>query len=57
MAHALGQQVVAEGIETAEHQDWLRVQGCDFGQGYLYSPPRPAQVQRSWILKQQPITS
>ena len=50
MAHALGQQVVAEGIETAEHQNWLRGQGCDFGQGYLYSPPRPAQVQRSWIL-------
>jgi EAL domain-containing protein (putative c-di-GMP-specific phosphodiesterase class I) len=57
MAHALGQQVVAEGIETAEHEGWLRTQGCDFGQGYLYSPPRPAQVQRSWILKQQPITS
>jgi diguanylate cyclase (GGDEF)-like protein/PAS domain S-box-containing protein len=57
MAHALGQQVVAEGIETAEHRDWLRGQGCDFGQGYLYSPPRPAEVQQSWILKQQSITS
>ncbi|GAA0797419.1 putative bifunctional diguanylate cyclase/phosphodiesterase [Spirilliplanes yamanashiensis] len=53
MAHALGQQVVAEGIETSEHRDWLRRQGCDFGQGYLYSPPRPAQAQRSWIVEQQ----
>jgi diguanylate cyclase (GGDEF)-like protein/PAS domain S-box-containing protein len=53
MAHALGQHVVAEGIETAEHQAWLRGQGCDLGQGYLYSPPRTAQAQRSWILERQ----
>ena len=39
MAHALEIQVVAEGIETPEQADILRAMNCDYGQGYLYSPP------------------
>lgn len=34
--------VIAEGIETLEHQDFLRALDCRFGQGYLYSRPVPA---------------
>lgn len=34
--------VIAEGIETVEQQDFLRGHGCRFGQGYLYSRPVPA---------------
>jgi diguanylate cyclase len=45
MAHALGQQVVAEGVEQAVHRDWLRAHGCDLAQGYFYSPPRPPAAQ------------
>jgi len=44
MAHALGQQVVAEGVERPIHRDWLRAHGCDLAQGYLYSPPRTAEA-------------
>lgn len=43
MAHKLGMQVVAEGIETAEQRDLLALAGCDFGQGYFYSPPVAAE--------------
>jgi predicted signal transduction protein with EAL and GGDEF domain len=43
MAHKLGMKVVAEGIETAGQRDLLVEAGCDFGQGYLYSPPVTAE--------------
>jgi diguanylate cyclase (GGDEF)-like protein/PAS domain S-box-containing protein len=39
MAHALGLEVVAEGLETEEHLDALRRLGCALGQGYLFSRP------------------
>ena len=42
MAHKLGMKVVAEGVETAEQRDLLVAAGCDFGQGYLFAKPMPA---------------
>jgi diguanylate cyclase (GGDEF)-like protein/PAS domain S-box-containing protein len=38
MAHHLELKVIAEGIETQEQWNFLRLQGCDYGQGYLFSP-------------------
>jgi diguanylate cyclase (GGDEF)-like protein/PAS domain S-box-containing protein len=43
MAHALGMQVIAEGVETAQQRDLLKEAGCDFGQGYLFARPVSAQ--------------
>ncbi|MDP1770713.1 MAG: EAL domain-containing protein [Methylobacter sp.] len=42
MAHKLGIKVIAEGIETQEQCDLLMAAGCDYGQGYLFSRPVPA---------------
>ncbi|WP_205752174.1 putative bifunctional diguanylate cyclase/phosphodiesterase [Cryptosporangium phraense] len=42
MARALDLRVVAEGVETAVQRDWLRDQGCDLVQGWLYGKPLPA---------------
>lgn len=42
MAHRLGLQVVAEGIETDYQLKFLRDQGCQLGQGYLLGRPLPA---------------
>ena len=39
MAHKLGIQVIAEGVETKSQDRILREIGCDYGQGYLYSRP------------------
>ncbi len=39
MAHDLGMETVAEGVETVEQLNRLRRLGCNFGQGYLLSRP------------------
>lgn len=41
MAHQLGLQVVAEGIENSQQQTLLVDAGCDYGQGFLFSKPIP----------------
>ena len=43
LGHALGLTVVAEGVETSEVADRLRVLGCDALQGYLFGRPAPAR--------------
>lgn len=42
MAHAMGFEVVGEGVETQEQLAFLRSHGCEYAQGYLYSRPVPA---------------
>ena len=44
MAHQLGITVVAEGVETQAQHELLRAAGCDYGQGYFYCRPVPAQL-------------
>lgn len=41
LAHGMNFEVIAEGVETAEQLRFLRQQGSDGGQGYLYCPPLP----------------
>jgi EAL domain-containing protein (putative c-di-GMP-specific phosphodiesterase class I) len=42
LAHALGLQVIAEGVETQRQLDELERLDCDYAQGYLFSRPVPA---------------
>jgi diguanylate cyclase (GGDEF)-like protein len=42
LAHHLGLEVVAEGVETAEQLQYLSDQACDLVQGYFLSQPVPA---------------
>ncbi len=43
MSHALGKQVIAEGVETLEQSQFLTENGCDIVQGYWFSMPESAQ--------------
>ncbi|MET0050274.1 MAG: EAL domain-containing protein, partial [Candidatus Thiodiazotropha sp.] len=39
LAHNLGLNVIAEGVETVAQRDFLIAHGCDYLQGFLYSHP------------------
>jgi diguanylate cyclase (GGDEF)-like protein len=49
LAHHLGLEVVAEGVETEAIAEQLSVLGCDIVQGYLYSPPLVADALAYWV--------
>ncbi|MBH9304292.1 EAL domain-containing protein [Pseudomonas aeruginosa] len=46
LAQSMGLRVVAEGIEHQDQALFLREHGCDFGQGYWYGRPQPAEALR-----------
>jgi diguanylate cyclase (GGDEF)-like protein len=44
MAHGLGLDIVAEGVETADQLEFLRTRQCQVMQGYYFSRPVPAEI-------------
>lgn len=56
MSRKLKLAVVAEGVETAGQSTFLRSIGCDVAQGFLYSPPLPAD-QLPTALRPQDLPS
>jgi len=52
MAHSLGLEVVAEGVETELQRAFLADHGCDYVQGFLHSRPAPAD-EVSLLLQRQ----
>jgi diguanylate cyclase (GGDEF)-like protein len=49
MAHSLGKQVVAEGIETEAQLKQLATLKCDIGQGFLFGRPLIAPAFSKWL--------
>lgn len=53
MAHALGDRVIAEGVETQTQFDFLRAIGCDCVQGFLFAKPMSAQALEEWFVARE----
>lgn len=56
LAHNLEITVTAEGIETAQQFEYLRGLGCEYGQGYFFSPPVDAQTAQK-LLKEESLAA
>jgi EAL domain-containing protein (putative c-di-GMP-specific phosphodiesterase class I) len=49
MAHTLGLEVIAEGVETEDQRQYLLQNGCMHFQGYLFSKPLPIEQVEALI--------
>jgi EAL domain-containing protein (putative c-di-GMP-specific phosphodiesterase class I) len=49
LAHNLGLEVVAEGVETVAQRDFLVAHNCDYLQGYLFTAPLPGNEISEFI--------
>ena len=49
LGHAMGVQVVAEGVETRDAWDALLEMGCEVAQGFLIAAPMPAPDLAGWL--------
>ncbi len=57
LANAFGRDIIAEGVETAEHGVLLMRIGCDAAQGYYIARPMPADEIAGWIQSYKPDAS
>ena len=51
LAHSLGKEVVAEGVETEEQATFLRLNRCDVAQGFLYARPMGLRESADWLAR------
>ncbi|HEV7786560.1 MAG TPA: EAL domain-containing protein [Thermoanaerobaculia bacterium] len=51
LAHQLGMEVVAEGIQTSDQKARLRGLGCEYGQGFFLSPAVPADEAEQLLMR------
>ena len=49
LAHNLGIEVIAEGVESRPAMSWLANMGCERAQGFLISRPMPAETFSQWV--------
>jgi len=49
LTQSCGLRVLAEGVETSEHDALLKELGCDLLQGYLLARPMSAESLRALI--------
>lgn len=50
LAHSLGMEVIAEGVESAEQSSKLQEEGCRIGKGFFFSQPvLSKEIEQKWL--------
>lgn len=57
LAHSLGKETIAEGVETKAELDVLTERGCRMMQGYYFSKPLPVAQFEAWVKTRMSIES
>jgi EAL domain-containing protein (putative c-di-GMP-specific phosphodiesterase class I) len=57
MAHALGLEVTAEGVEERDDLELLRAEGCDLAQGYFFSKPLTVEGLTEFLKSRSPAST
>ncbi len=57
LGKSLGMQVIAEGVETVAQEAYIIAQGCNEGQGYLYSKPLPPRELTAYLKQARRLNS
>ena len=55
LAHSLGLETIADGVERKEQLDTLRELGCETGQGFYFARPRPSEASAALRGSREPI--
>lgn len=50
LAHSLGMETIAEGVESQEEWEILRDRGCGYIQGYFFAKPMPSEEFEQWLV-------
>jgi diguanylate cyclase len=53
IAHTLGLEPLAEGVETEDQRRFLVERGCRYGQGFLFSRPLPRDQVKAFYDREQ----
>ena len=55
LAHSLGLETIADGVERKEQLDTLRELGCETGQGFYFARPRPSEAIAELLGSREPV--